>query len=248
MLACLLAAMQWTAAQDDRAPVEPTSLPAPDQAVEPVKPNIEKLDDNRYRIGGITIDRKSREIRFPAEVNMTDGLLEFLIVQQKGKVHESLLATDVSPLHLNLAFTVLRYQPSPELYEKLDKDFTATGEFPQVPDDVKAAARVSIEIEWLDAGKARRVAANDWLQHTVTTAAMPPGPWVYGGSEIYEGKYSPEVTGDIAAIFLARSAILNFPGEGNRDDTIWSPYPKRVPPVGTKVTVIIAPYRNPNQP
>lgn len=240
ILLLLATGAPFTHAQD-RAPVEPASLPAPDQAVAPVKPAIEKLDATRFRIGKIIFDQKSREIRFPAKVNMSEGLLEFLIVHENGKVHEALLNTDISATHLNLAFTLLRYPASRELYALPNETGGLSGRFPDVPADIKAGARVAIDVEWTDNGKTRRLPINDWIQHAVKTTAMPPGPWVYGGSEFYAGKFAPETSGDIAAIFVSQSSLINYPGQDNQDDTVWVAFPKRVPPIGTNVTVIIAP-------
>lgn len=230
------------ASSQERAVVEPKSLPAPDQKIEPVQPIIEKLDDSRLKVGDVILDRKSREIRFPASVNMDEGLLEYLIVHENGKVHEALLVTKTSPTHVNLAFTLLRYPPSRELYALPNETGGQSDKYPEVPDDVKAAARIAIDVEWIDGGKTRRMSINEWVQHAVKTTAMPAGPWVYGGSEFFDGKYSPEMSGDIVAIFLTGSAIVNYPGEDNRDDTVWISYPKRVPAVGTPVTVIFRPY------
>ncbi|MDP3849362.1 MAG: YdjY domain-containing protein [Luteolibacter sp.] len=230
------------ASAQDRAPVEPSSLPAPDQKMEPVKPVIEKIDASRFRVGGVTFDQKTREIRFPTTVNMTEGLLEFIVVHANGKIHESLLITDISPTHLNLAFTLLRYPPSHELYPLPSDTGGASGDFPEVAPEIKAAARITIDVEWKGGDQTRRLPVNDWIQHAVKTTAMPAGPWVYGGSFIYDGQYSPEMSGDIAAIYTAPSALINYPGDDKHDDTVWLPFPKRVPPVGTKVTVIIAPH------
>lgn len=223
--------------------MEPKSLPAPDQPVAAVQPSVTKLDETRYRIGDVILDQKTREIRFPARVNMTEGLLEYLIVHQNGKVHESLLVTEISPTHLNLAFTLLRYTPSPELYPLPNETGGVSGNFPQVPAATKARARVSIDVEWTADGKTRRVPVNEWIQHEVKATAMPAGPWVYGGSDVFEGKYVPETTGDVAAIFLAMSAILNYPGNDNDNDDVWLPFPKRVPAEATLVTVIISPFQ-----
>lgn len=228
----------------DQSPVEPKSLPAPDQAVEPVTPSVKKLDDTRYQVGEVIFDQKTREIRFPTRVNMTEGLLEYLIVHQNGKVHESLLVTEISPTHLNLAFTLLRYSASKELYPLPNETGGVSDKFPEVPADVKAASRVSIEVEWTDEGKVRRVPVNEWIQHAMKSSAMPVGPWVYGGSDFHEGKFIAETSGDVAAIFLSMAALINYPGVDNSDDTVWTPFPKRVPPEGTNVTVIIAPYQN----
>lgn len=227
----------------ERAPVEPESLPLPDQKVEPTKPEIEKIDGDRYRLGKITLDKKTREIRFPAKVNMIEGLLEFLVVHQNGKVHESLLATDISPVQLNLAFTLLNYKASQELYPLPNATGGVSNKFPDVPADVKDAARIRIDFEWSEDGKSRKASANEWIQHAVKTSeTMPSGPWVYGGSGFQDGKFNAEVTGDLIAIFLSQAALINYPGTDNQDDEVWIPYPKRVPEIGTNVTVIITPF------
>lgn len=227
-------------AQDAPPPVVATDAPA-----EPVKPSVRKLDGSRYQIGGVIFDEKTREIRFPTKVNMTEGALEYLIVHVNGKVHESLLSTEISPTHLNLAFTLLRYTASHELYPLPDDTGGVSDKFPDVSAQVKASSRVTIEVEWNDDGKVRRLPVNEWIQHGVKATAMPAGPWVYGGSDIFEGKFVAETTGDVAAIFLSQAALLNYPGEDHENDDVWTPFPKRVPAEGTNVTVIIAPYSHP---
>lgn len=216
--------------------------PTPAPAAEEKKPAIEQLDATRYKLGAITFDKATREIRFPATVNMTEGLLEFLIVHERGKIHESLFATDISPTQLNVVFTLLRYPVSREFYATdVPAEHEAGTVFPKVPAEVKAGARVVVKVEWKDGEKTRSVPVNEWISHAVTEKQMPNGPWVYGGSEISNGRYQAEATGDIAAIFLSNSAILNYPGQDNDHDDVWLPFPKRVPPIGTKVTLVITP-------
>lgn len=205
-------------------------------------PAVEKIDATRFRIGEITFDSKTREIRFPAAINMTEDLLEFLIVHKNGKVHESLFKTEISPTHLNVAFTLLRYQPSPELYSLPTSPTDPTEKFPEVPEEIKKSARLRIEVEWQDGDRLRKVPVNEWVQHTATGSTMPADPWVYGGSEIVDGKFPPEATGDVAAIYRSQSALINYSGKDHGDDTVWIVYPKRVPPLDSKVTIIISPY------
>lgn len=225
-------------------PAEPQPAPEPDKTAEPAKPSVKKLDASRFQVGEVIFDEKTREIRFPAKINMTEGLLEYLIVHQKGKVHEALLITEISPTHLNLAFTLLRYPASKELYPLPNETGGVSDKFPEVPAELKAAARVTVDVEWTDDGKVRRLPVNEWIQHSVKATSMPAGPWVYGGSDFFEGKFIAETSGDVAAIFLAQSALLNYPGDDHNNDDVWLPFPKRVPPEGTNVTVIIAPYQN----
>lgn len=232
----LCAAASLALAQDDRP-----AAPAPSPAADPAKPPVKQLDESRYQIGGVTLNQRTREIRFPTKVNMAEGLLEYLIVMTKGKTHESLLVSDVSPTHLNLAFTLLRYSASPELSFLLDAKGEMTDNHPVVSAAVKAAARIDIDVEWDDHGKTRRIPVNEWIQHAVKTTAMAAGPWLYTGSEISDGQYLPEMTGNFAAIMLDASAMINFPGPDNGDN-VWYAYPKRVPPTDTPVTLIITPH------
>lgn len=206
------------------------------------KPEIEKIDATRFRIGEIEFDSKTREIRFPAAINMTEDLLEFLIVHQNGKVHESLFKTNISPTHLNVAFALLRYKASPELYSLPTSPTDPTEKFPEVPEETKKAARLKIEVEWQDGDRLRKVPVNEWIQHTATGSTMPADPWVYGGSEIVDGKFPPEATGDIVAIYRSQSSLINYSGKDHGDDTVWIVYPKRVPPLDSKVTIIISPF------
>lgn len=226
-----------TASGQFPAPVEPSPEV---KSKEPSK--VEKLEGTRYRIREIIFDSKSREIRFPATVNMTKDLLEFLIVHNNGKVHESLLKTAISPTDLNVAFKLLRYKPSPELHAEPTSPDDPSIRFPEVEEGVRKAARIKIEFEWEDGDNLRRVPANEWVQHAVTGRTMPAGPWVYGGSEVIDGKFQAETTGDLIAIYLSQSSLINYPGKDNTDDTVWFVYPKRVPPVDSPVTVIITPY------
>ncbi len=209
----------------------------------PTKASLKKLEDGRLQLGDIVFDAKSREIRFPAQVNMTDGALEFLIVLEKGKVHESLFSTTILPTNLNVAFKLLRYPASLELYPLPNDTGGTSGDFPEVEADVKAGARIGIDVEWQDGGKTRRTPVNEWVQHGITAEAMPAGPWVYGGSVVDGGKFAPDMTGDVAAIYLSAGALLLYPGEDKENDDVWTPFPKRVPPVGTKVTIVIAPFK-----
>lgn len=230
----------------DPLPLEPSTLPAPDQPVSPVEPTVKQLDADRLQIGEVVFNRKTREIRFPAAVNLAgDELLEFAIVHANGKVHESLLVTGISATHLNLAFKLLRYPASPELYPLVEEDGSFSDKFPEVAEDVKAGARVLLGVEWEQDGAARRASLSEWISHGSTGRSIPADPWVYGGSFIYEGKFQADLSGSIAAIFLSNTALLNYSGTDNQSDEVWLPFPGRVPPVGTKVTVTIAPHLKP---
>jgi len=229
-----------------RAPVEPRELPAPDEKVEATKPALEKLDDGRMKLDDIVFDAETRELRFPAEINMREGLLEFLVVEHRGKIHESLLSTRVSPLKLNVVLKLLGFVASPELYYKVTEDGTLSDEFQEATPEQRQKSRLAIEVEWQDGERLRRHPLNEWILNETTGKAMPFDPWVYGGSFLSNGRFYAEYTGDIVAIYLADGALVNYSGKDKELDEVWLPNTKRVPPVGTPVTVIFKPH--PNQP
>lgn len=214
--------------------------PAPEIPQKAAK--VEKIDENRYRIGGVTLNKKTREIRFPAVINLRDGLLEYLIVHQNGKIHESLFRTEVLPTNINLAFTLLRYKPSRELYRIYKEPGVLTNVFHEVPEETSIESRVQIFVEVEKEGQTKRYPVNEWVRHEPTAKSMPPSYWIYGDSEFYDGKFAPDTTGDIAAIFITNSSLLNYPGADNLNDEVWTSYTNRIPELETKVTLIIAPY------
>ncbi|MDP4624173.1 MAG: YdjY domain-containing protein [Akkermansiaceae bacterium] len=211
----------------------------------PEKPTVEQIDATRYRIGEVVIDKKTREIRFPAVINLRDGLLEYLLVHTNGKVHESLFATDVSPTHLNVAFKLLRYEASRELYRIPKEPGVLSPDFYEEPEKIKAASRISISAEFEKDGETKTIPVHEWIRHETTAKSMLPTPWIYGGGEIYDNQFVPEQTGDIAAIYITNGSLINYPGEDNFNDDVWTSLTERIPEEGTKVTLVFAPYKEP---
>ena len=220
--------------------IAPVSL-AQDPAPKPPKPAIKKINDNEYQIGKVHLNKATREISFGAGVNLTEGLLEFIIVNQKGKIHESLFISDISPLNLNIALKLLGIKESAELFELVDEDYRPTGKFPDIPAATKAAARMDIFVEWGEDKK--RVTLNDLILNNVTEKTMDPGPWLNTGSYLHEGKYKAEVTGDLIAVFSSQPAMINYPGKDRENDDIWITNTKRAPKEGTVVKIIIKPHK-----
>jgi hypothetical protein len=236
------------AAEPDQAKPEPTpEKPAAEQAEEKpsdkAAPSVKKLADGTMQIGEIIFDPMTRQVRVPCTVNMNEGLLEFAVVHENGKIHESLLITKASAMHLNIAMKLLRYVASEELYAIEKERGVLSDQFPEVEEKVRKAARVNLSIEWQHEGKTKKVPISDWIMHTRTTKPMSAEPWVYGGSMMYEGQFVAEQNGDIAAIFVSRGSLFLYPGKDNTNDEMWLANTKRIPPQGTSVFFLIEPTK-----
>ena len=207
-----------------------------------------QLDADRFKIGDVELNKQTRAIRFPAAINMREGLLEFVIVHDNGKVHESLLRTAINATHLNLALKLLSYQSSPELFMLRDEEGFPNGLMPAVDAKTKAAARVEIRMLWKDGEIQHSASVNECIISNRNNTVMPAGPWVYGGSSVYNGRYVAEVTGDIVAILTNQTAIFNYPGDNSRvgeNYASWNALTKVIPDVGTPVIVEIRPWSQP---
>lgn len=234
-------------AQEPAAEIAPAESPekAPEDKLADEKPPespIKQLNDNEYLIGTVHLDKKARTISFPATVNMDDGLLEYAICHINGKLHESLLSTEIKASNLNIAFKLLRYPESDELFEIIDAENAPTGKFPDTPQATRDGARIKIDLAWEQDGKKKSASLNDLIYYITLERAMAPDPWLYTGSYMLENRYKPDLSGDIAAIFLAQPAMINFPGKDNNSDEVWIVNKKTTPPAGTPVTVTISPY------
>jgi hypothetical protein len=187
---------------------------------------IEKTGETTFRIGQVKCDRATRTISIPAKLNAREGLVEYALVTTKGKVHEALLATEVSPLHVHMAALLLGTAPQ--------------GEHPKpVP--------VTIEVEWETNGPAKKLA----LEELVALARESPegnvgatlsrGPWHYQGSVLDAGGFAAEREGSIISIISDPAALAGNPRAGSGDDTLHVPNTTVLPTDGTPITVTIRP-------
>jgi hypothetical protein len=139
-----------------------TSVRAQDEPpanANPAAGEVRKIDEDQFLVGGITLRKSAREISFDATVNQAGGLIEFLLVTDKGKIHESLFSCSIRPTDLNIAFKLLGYPSSPELFELTGPDHRPTGQHPEVPEEVKSGARLAISASWQHGGASASASA-----------------------------------------------------------------------------------------
>lgn len=191
---------------------------------------IEKVGEGRFRLGDITIDKHSRSINFPAQVNMDKGMLEYLLVHRKGKTHESLLNTLVEGYDLQVAFLLLGYEGS-------DKKLAHQGD-PSSPqgDAIRIAIRQKGGAE---------LPAEQWLINRFPDGDKDVGPiqWVYTGSLSWNGRFAAQETGSFAAIWHDPAALIDNASPGGESNRIWFVKEGTVPPVGTPVDVVVTPVK-----
>jgi len=148
---------------------------APEQSATP-KPAVVRIDEHTLRIGKVTFRPDTREIRIPTQVNMTEGLLEFVLVRMEGKVHESLLVTEASGTDINLALKLLHYKASEELFPLFEEDGSLSNKLPKIPEDIRKAARTRISVKWKDGQKLKSAPLDKWIAYASWRGNSPPTP------------------------------------------------------------------------
>lgn len=186
-------------------------------AERPVPPQVSDLGDGRYSLGEIHINAREHSIRFPALVNMDGGLIEYALVHESGKTHESLLRTHIAPMEIQTALLLAR----PAASSQKPCDLIIGLEVPGA-----SAPSGSVRLE-------------DWIVNQEKSEPLRRGPWHFIGSRLVDGIFLAQRDGSIIAVMRDPDALVGNPREHNERDDIWEVRPGGVPPVKTVVVVVL---------
>lgn len=222
-LACPIGAL----AQQQGGPVQPPP-PLPGQPGHQITPPpLKKIAPGEFEIGGVHLLKNEGKVIFPATVNMDKGLLEYLIVGEAGKVHESLLRTKIEPYSLQIALLLLGLEGTASpLAEQGD---------PRAPE----GDPVTLWISFKQGASTKTIPIEEWVLNQESGKTLMPMTWVFTGSVIAEGIFMAQVEKSIVAVFRDPVAMIDNPLPGGASDEMWFVNEKAVLPVGTEVSVII---------
>jgi len=200
-------------------------------------PGIKETSPGIFQIGGVTLDKNTKTVTFPATVNMDHGTLEYLIVENGGKTHESVFATKVEPYHLHLAMLLLGAKvpkpadgAAPPGYMNMEYLKTA----PKPKGD-----GVIIQVHWKDGDKDIVANAEDFLYNDETKAPMTRGPWVYSGSMLSNGVFLAQEEKSIACLVIDPASLIINTRPGSDNNQIWSVRADKIPKAETPVEISI---------
>ncbi|MDX1500443.1 MAG: YdjY domain-containing protein [Woeseiaceae bacterium] len=148
---------------------------------------MERIGDERYRIGSIVVDRKAKTFTVPGKILHLDEPLEYLAVSAAGmKAYESLLELETSPRDFNLACILIG----------LDNKNVVRPEYQFDQTPVKGPA-VDIAVIFEQDGKTVTIPAANALANGDET--FDDDRWAYTGSEMsHDGKqFMAEIGGTL---------------------------------------------------
>lgn len=184
---------------------------------------LEDLGDGKHRIGVVLIDSKTRSVTIPARVHARSGLVEYVLVTEKGKVHEALLTTQASAFHVHLAALL-------------------AGLAPEKNGEVRP---VEIWLEWQGNGPPRRLRLEEWVALAKESPSGPvggtleAGDWNYHGSILDQQGFAASREGSLISLIGDFAALVLNPRPSRKNDQLHVPNAKIMPPEGFPVSVIL---------
>jgi hypothetical protein len=177
-----------------------------------------------------------RRVRVAAEVSFREGPIELLLCRKNTKEHEAILAADVDARHIHTALLAAGAKPgSPVKFAP--KYAPASG------------TKIRVSLEYSKDGKTVIAPARQWVRELKTRKELSTD-WVFGGSQFFpdphDAKQPPLYAangGDIVCVSNFESAMLDLPVPSTQldADLPYEAFSERIPPLGTKVTVILEP-------
>jgi len=219
--------------------------PPPEQAVPPeAKTSLSTLPLREVAPGileynEVRLDKKNHRVSFAATVSFRQGLIEYLLVNEKGKTYESLFKTTVQPrdIHLALLLIGLKEDAKANAGEPVPPSAIDAGYLQSAPKPKGPPVRLTVS--WTQDGKRKEVPAENWVLNLQTNNPMTTGPWTYNGSMVEDGVFLADQELSIVAVITDPTALVNNPRKGYDNEDIWQVREKVVPPLDTPVEISI---------
>ena len=192
----------------------------------PKEPSLKPVGEGVFELGKVRLDKRARTVSFPAVVNMRDGPIEYAVVRQDGKTHESILRTDAQPQHIHIAMLLLGARVA------------NTNLFPDPPAPPPGEP-VRLEVAWLHKGQTNRYPLEELVLNRETRRPLERGIWIYNGSNVSEGGFTAQRDGSIISTHIDPDALVNNPRPGRENDDLYTANAKLLPVDDTSVTVTI---------
>jgi hypothetical protein len=212
----------------------------------------EQAPDARAKLAQVLAEQKVSSnfdagwVAIPCDVVVRGDLLEYLLVNERGAAHESLLGTTVVPSVLNTALLALGLSPGTNArwVAKQGAD-AAPGAFEVLPPE---GAGLYLHVAWRRGEEVHFHRLEDLVLDRSTGAAMRRQKFVYLGSRMVTVRaeeapvYAADVEGNLVNVsfFEAGHTVLTTSAPECVRQTVWLPNGWLLPQTGQAVQLIFA--------
>ena len=190
-------------------------------------PEISEIGPGRYQFGDILIDQNNREFLFPGICNQISGLVEYALVHEDGKVHESLFRTKVRPRFVHACFLLLKEKPETRFFKILDGNVS----------EWTNLRRIELSIIWEQNNTYQEKPLSSMVINQTDNRELASKSFVFSGSSTIEGQYLAEMDGSIIAVYHDSRAVLNSMDKHSNSDEVWIAHQIAMPPKGHPVRI-----------
>ena len=166
-----------------------------------------------YEFGGIIINKNQRSITIPAVSNQRNGLVEYGLVHEEGKIHESLFRTKVRPQIFHTSLLLLKIKPVESFFENIWSDD---------PKQIDYSDRcLEIIVTWDENGSKHESLLESLSTNQGKSNQANEKLFIFTGSRMVEGNFLAESTGSIVAVYADDNAIINNSHYDSVNDDVW---------------------------
>ena len=166
-------------------------------------------------LGEISIHPERKAVSFEVDIKHRDRAIEYILVGEQGKLHETLFSSDVDIIQLNAALQLL---------------------------DLTPGTPVIVKASWNLFGEDHEEAINHWFEYDDQEIPSPVIRWVYTGSQFSnEGEFLAAKEENLISIQEDANALISFSGTGNENANYWIALTKQIPLVDSLTLIIEKP-------
>ncbi len=215
--------------EEAAAPAAPAPKPDKPPAVRRVEiaPNIT-----------LELEGEKRRVVVSASICLQKGALELLMTRKDTKEHEAVLTADIDARMLKQALILAKAEEGSPV--KFDPKYVAA-----------SGQTIKITVEYLEKNQVISLDAKQWVRDANTKKTLTHD-WVFAGSRLIANPLDPMKKiflandGDLVCVSNFETALFDLPIKSSKDNTDlnWEANSEKIPPVGTKVSVIFEPVPN----
>ena len=195
-------------------------------------PRVIDLGGGKFDFGGLLIDQKLKRLSFDAVCNQTSGLVEYALVHQSGKLHESLFSTKIPPRWIHACLLLLKAKP-------LGGNFLSQEFKSQQAEDMIPEYQMNAQVSWEENESIITREIFELVFNQLSERTLEARPFLFTGSRTIEGNYMAVVEGSILAIYHDRNAIINSLDPESISDDSWVVFHEKMPPLDQRVRFYI---------
>jgi hypothetical protein len=189
----------------------------------------------------LEVQGKTRRVLVSGAICLREGQLEQFMTRKGTKEHEAIVAADVDARDIHQALLLAgAAEGKPVQFRPTYKP--ATGQ------------PIKIAVRYDDKGKLVTVPARSWVKNAKTGKDLD-SDWVFAGSQLINNPLDPKKKiylandGDVICVSNFETALLDLPIKSpkDNDDLIFVAHTARIPPLETKVVVVLEPVPGPKK-